>query len=64
LSIDDAKLRESIAVQVRTAVNAVNEAAEILGAAGGTVKQPSSCCAAGKGIRVGVKTGSTCRTRR
>jgi len=57
LSIDDAKLRESIAVQVRTAVNAVNEAAEILGAAGGTVKQAEQLLVlAEKGFELGVKT--------
>ena len=57
LSIDDLKLRESIAVQVRTAVTAVNEAAEILGAAGGTVKQAEQLLVmAEKGFELGVKT--------
>jgi HAE1 family hydrophobic/amphiphilic exporter-1 len=57
LSIDDLKVRESIAVQVRTAVNAVNEAAEILSAAGGTVKQAEQLLTlAEKGFELGVKT--------
>jgi HAE1 family hydrophobic/amphiphilic exporter-1 len=57
LSIDDAKTRESIAVQVRAALNAVNEAAEILGAAGGTVKQAEQLLVlAEKGFELGVKT--------
>jgi HAE1 family hydrophobic/amphiphilic exporter-1 len=57
LSIDDAKLRDSVAVQVRTAVNAVNEAAEILGAAGGTVRQAEQLLVlAEKGFELGVKT--------
>jgi len=57
LTIDDAKLRESISVQVRTAINAVNEAAEILSAAGGTVKQAEQLLTlAEKGFELGVKT--------
>jgi HAE1 family hydrophobic/amphiphilic exporter-1 len=57
LSIDDAKLRDAITVQVRTALNAVNEAAEILGAAGGTVKQAEQLLVlAEKGFELGVKT--------
>ena len=53
---DEAKLRESMTLEVRTAVNAVKEAAEIVSALTGTVKQAERLLfLAEKGFELGVK---------
>ena len=57
MQITEIKLREGIALEVRTALNAVSEAAEIVGALGGTVKQAERLLfLAEKGFELGVKT--------
>ena len=57
IGIDELKLRESIALEVRTAVNAIAEAAQIVDALGGTVKQAERLLfLAEKGFELGVKT--------
>ncbi len=57
VTIEEAKLRNAIALEVRTAVNAVTEAAEILAALAGTVKQAEQLLTlAEKGFELGVKT--------
>jgi hydrophobic/amphiphilic exporter-1 (mainly G- bacteria), HAE1 family len=54
---DEAKLRESMTLEVRTAVNAVKEAAEIVSALTGTVTQAERLLfLAEKGFELGVKT--------
>ena len=55
--LDDKKLREGISVAVRTAVDAVHEASEIVKAASGTVTQAERLLfLAEKGFELGVKT--------
>jgi len=57
ITIDGVKLREAIALEVRTAVNAVGEATEIMTALAGTVKQAERLLfLAEKGFELGVKT--------
>ena len=57
IGIDELKLREGIALEVRTAVNAVGEAAQIVDALSGTVKQAERLLfLAEKGFELGVKT--------
>ena len=57
LTLDELKLREGIALEVRTAVDAVREASEILTALGGTMKQAERLLfLAEKGFELGVKT--------
>ena len=57
ITIDEIKLREGIALEVRTAVNAVVEAAQIVDALGGTVAQAERLLfLAEKGFELGVKT--------
>ena len=57
LDIEEAKLREAIALEVRTAVNGVAEAAEIVKAIEGTVTQAEKLLfLAEKGYEYGVKT--------
>ena len=57
LDIDALKLREAIALEVRTAVDSAREAAELLTALGGPVKQAERLLAlAEKGFELGVKT--------
>ncbi len=57
LTLDELKLREGIAVEVRTAVDAVREASEILTSLGGTMKQAERLLfLAEKGFELGVKT--------
>ena len=51
------KLRDSIALEVRVAIDAVREATDILTALGGTVKQAETLLfLAEKGYELGVKT--------
>jgi len=55
--LDELKLRDSISLEVRTAIDAVREAAEIVTALDGTVKQAEKLLAlAEKGFEFGVKT--------
>ena len=57
ISIDEIKLREAIALDVRASVNALAEAAEIVTALSGTVKQAERLLfLAEKGFELGVKT--------
>ncbi len=57
LSIDEMKARDAVALEVRTAVNAVDEAAGIVTAMGGTLKQAEQLLfLAEKGFEMGVKT--------
>lgn len=57
ITIEEVKLREAIALEVRTAVNAVGEATEIMTAIGGTVTQAERLLfLAEKGFELGVKT--------
>ncbi len=57
LTLDELKLRDGVALEVRVAVNAAQEAAEIVTALGGTVKQAETLLAlAEKGYELGVKT--------
>jgi len=57
LRIEQAKLVDSIALQVRQAVDNVHEAGEIIRALGGTVTQAERLLAmAEKGFEFGVKT--------
>lgn len=57
LKIDEAKLRDSIALQVRDALNACREAGEIVRALSGTVRQAERLLfMAEKGFEYGVKT--------
>jgi HAE1 family hydrophobic/amphiphilic exporter-1 len=57
VSLDEAKLREAVALQVRTAVDAVQEAGEIVRALSGTVHQAERVLGmAEKGYELGVKT--------
>jgi HAE1 family hydrophobic/amphiphilic exporter-1 len=57
LKIDEAKLRDSIALQVRDAINACREAGEIVQALSGTVRQAQRLLfMAEKGFEYGVKT--------
>jgi HAE1 family hydrophobic/amphiphilic exporter-1 len=54
--IDEAKLLESIALEIRTSLDAVKEAADIVQALGGTVKQAERLVQmAEKGYEYGVK---------
>jgi HAE1 family hydrophobic/amphiphilic exporter-1 len=56
-TLDEMKAREGITLEVRTAVNAVKEAAEIVTALTGTVKQAERLLfLAEKGFELGVKT--------
>ncbi|HEX7373100.1 MAG TPA: TolC family protein, partial [Thermodesulfobacteriota bacterium] len=57
LKIDEAKLKDSIALQVRDAVNACREAEEIVKAISGTVRQAEKLLyMAERGYEYGVKT--------
>ena len=57
ITIDELKLRDAIALQVRTAVNDVVEATEIMTAIAGTLKQAERLLfLAEKGYELGVKT--------
>ncbi|MBI3402276.1 MAG: efflux RND transporter permease subunit [Acidobacteria bacterium] len=57
VSIDERKLRDGVALEVRTAVNAVEESAGVLAALDGTVKQAEQLLfLAEKGFELGVKT--------
>jgi HAE1 family hydrophobic/amphiphilic exporter-1 len=57
LSIDERKLRDAIALEVRTAVNSVEESAGIVAALDGTVKQAEQLLfLAERGFEMGVKT--------
>lgn len=57
LKIDEAKFRDSIALQVRDAINACREAGEIVQALSGTVRQAQRLLfMAEKGFEYGVKT--------
>jgi len=57
LRLEEQKLRESIGLQARLAVNAADEAAAIVTALGGTVKQAERLLfMAEKGYQFGVKT--------
>ncbi len=57
LSIDELKLRDAIAVEVRVALDAVREASEIVTAMSGTVTQAEKLLfLAEKGFELGVKT--------
>ena len=57
LRIEEAKLKDSISVQVRDACNAVKEAGEIVKALSGTVERAERLLfMAGKGYEYGVKT--------
>jgi outer membrane protein TolC len=57
LEIEEARLKDSISLQVRDAVNACREAGEIMKALGGTVKQAERLLyMAEKGYEYGVKT--------
>jgi HAE1 family hydrophobic/amphiphilic exporter-1 len=57
ITLDVAKLRDAIALEVRTAINAVAEASEIVSAIGGTVRQAERLLfLAEKGFELGVKT--------
>ena len=57
LTIDELKLREGISVEVRTAIDAFNEATEILAALKGTVEQAERLLfLSEKGYELGVKT--------
>lgn len=57
LRIDEAKLADAIALEVRRAVDAVREAGEIVRALGGTVEQAERLLSmAEKGFEYGVKT--------
>jgi outer membrane protein TolC len=57
LKIDEAKLKDSIALQVRDALNACQEAEEIVKALSGTVRQAEKLLSmAEKGYEYGVKT--------
>jgi HAE1 family hydrophobic/amphiphilic exporter-1 len=57
ISLEELKLREGISVEVRTAIDAVNEASELLSALGGTVKQAERLLfLSEKGFELGVKT--------
>jgi HAE1 family hydrophobic/amphiphilic exporter-1 len=56
IALDEMKLRESMTLEVRTAVNAVKEAAEIVTALTGTVKQAERLLfLSEKGFELGVK---------
>jgi HAE1 family hydrophobic/amphiphilic exporter-1 len=56
IALDEAKLRESMTLEVRTAVNAVKESAEIVNALSGTVTQADKLLfLAEKGFELGVK---------
>jgi len=57
ITLDELKMRDAIALDVRTAVNAVVEATELMKAIGGTVKQAERLLfLAEKGFELGVKT--------
>jgi HAE1 family hydrophobic/amphiphilic exporter-1 len=57
LKIDEAKLRDSITLQVRDAINACREAEEIVRSLSGTVRQAERLLRmAEKGFEYGVKT--------
>ena len=57
ITLDEQKLRDGIAVEVRVALDAVREAAEILTSLGGTVTQAERLLfLAEKGFELGVKT--------
>ena len=57
LKLDEAKLLQAVSVEVREALNAVNEAAEIISALTGTVSQAERLLEmAEKGFALGVKT--------
>jgi HAE1 family hydrophobic/amphiphilic exporter-1 len=57
LSIEDLKLRDAVALEVRTAVSAVEESAGVLAALDGTVAQAEQLLfLAEKGFEMGVKT--------
>jgi outer membrane protein TolC len=57
LKLDELKLRDAIALEARTAVNAVREAGEVVNAIEGTVRQAERLVfLAEKGFELGVKT--------
>jgi HAE1 family hydrophobic/amphiphilic exporter-1 len=57
MSLDELKLRDGVTLQVRAAIDAVNEAAEILKASTGTVTQAEKLLfLSEKGFELGVKT--------
>jgi len=57
IKLDELKLREAVALEARTAVNAVAEAVEIVAASAGTVDQAERLLfLAEKGYELGVKT--------
>ncbi len=57
ISLDELKLRDGVTLQVRAAIDAVNEAIEILKASTGTVTQAEKLLfLAEKGFELGVKT--------
>jgi HAE1 family hydrophobic/amphiphilic exporter-1 len=57
ISIDELKVRDGISLEVRTAVDALHEATEILAALGGTAKQAERLLfLSEKGFELGVKT--------
>jgi HAE1 family hydrophobic/amphiphilic exporter-1 len=57
ISLDELKLRDGVTLQVRGAIDAVNEASEILKASSGTVTQAEKLLfLAEKGFELGVKT--------
>jgi outer membrane protein TolC len=56
-ALDELKLRDAIALETQVAVRAIQDAAEIVTALGGTVKQAETLLAlAEKGFELGVKT--------
>ena len=57
ISLDEMKLRDAVALQVRAALDAVREASDVVKALAGTVKQAERLLAlAEKGFELGVKT--------
>lgn len=57
LSLDELRLRDASALEVRTAVNAVEESAGVIAALAGTVKQAEQLpYLAERGFEMGVKT--------
>ena len=57
IALDELKARDGVALEARVAVDAAQEAAEIVTALGGTVKQAETLLAlAEKGYELGVKT--------
>jgi outer membrane protein TolC len=57
ISLDEMKLRDAVALQVRAALDAVREASDVVKALSGTVQQAEKLLAlAEKGFELGVKT--------